>query len=158
MLVIVYFQYASFSFLIQTILLMLYPYLPHRICSIIFDVKGLYSRILMTSPPYWPLSLTLFVQSPNYLIFLALVLLVEGSVFILNMLFFHSCSFSSSIWNLDIVWSIRSNFFILCILSAAQIWTLVLHTLPFRVSRHIANNVFQNHSTNYHSIYPYSMY
>ena len=80
--------------LLQTILLIFPSYLTHRFCSIIPDLKGVYSRILMVSPPYRPLSLILFIQSQNRLIFFALIILMDDSVSFLKILFIHSCSFS----------------------------------------------------------------
>ena len=94
------------------ILLMLHSYLTHRLCSITPDLKGLYSRILMIFPQSPTTSLILFIQLQNYLIFLVLTFLMDGSVSLLKI------SIASFMFDLlvplkfDIVWYIRFNSFI----------------------------------------------
>ena len=70
-------------FLLQRILSMIYLHIAPRFCSFIPDLKGLYNR---KSPTYQTISLIFFVQPQNHLIFLVLILLMDGSVSLLNII------------------------------------------------------------------------
>ena len=67
-------------FLLQKILLMFPPFIPHQPCSIILVLKGLYNEILPIFPLFRPKSLISSIQLPNYLIFHVLILLMDGLV------------------------------------------------------------------------------
>ena len=73
-------------FLLQTISLILPPHLLDQPFHIILDLKDLSREILMISPSSRPLSLILFIQLKNHLIFHVLILLMDGSVFLLRIL------------------------------------------------------------------------
>lgn len=73
-------------FLLQHILSMLHLHIAPRFCSFIPDLKGLYSRILIKYPTYQTISLIFFVQPQNHPIFLVLILLMDGSVSLLNII------------------------------------------------------------------------
>ena len=73
-------------FLLQKILLIRHPPLPHQIFSVALNLKFLYSEILMIPLPARPLLLILFIQLQNHLIFLVLILLMDGSESSLKMI------------------------------------------------------------------------